>query len=131
MPGLAREGLDAAGGAQRAGGQGAVHANGARVVVLGDPVAGHGEPPHAAPVMATCSPRASPSAARATPQAAATPPAAAPMCMRGEWKAFDNDQRAAGGGGAPIIIGANDDVSNELQKQAIRRSNRRHGWYRT
>ena len=37
MPGIAREGLDAAGGTQRAGGQGSVHANGARVVVLGDP----------------------------------------------------------------------------------------------
>jgi uncharacterized Zn-binding protein involved in type VI secretion len=55
MPGLAREGLDAAGGAQLAGGQASVHANGARVVVLGDPVAGHGEPPHAAPVMAEAS----------------------------------------------------------------------------
>jgi uncharacterized Zn-binding protein involved in type VI secretion len=55
MPGLAREGLDAAGGTQLAGGQGSVHANGARVVVLGDPVAGHGEPPHAAPVMAQAS----------------------------------------------------------------------------
>ena len=55
MPGIAREGLDAAGGAQRAGGQASVHANGALVVVLGDPVAGHGEPPHAAPVMAQAS----------------------------------------------------------------------------
>ena len=55
MPGLAREGLDAAGGAQLAGGQASVHANGARVVVLGDPVAGHGPPPHAAPVMAQAS----------------------------------------------------------------------------
>jgi uncharacterized Zn-binding protein involved in type VI secretion len=55
MPGLAREGLDAAGGAQLAGGQASVHANGARVVVLGDPVAPHGEPPHAAPVMAEAS----------------------------------------------------------------------------
>lgn len=55
MPGLAREGLDAAGGTQRAGGQGSVHANGARIVVLGDPVAGHGEAPHAAPVMTQAS----------------------------------------------------------------------------
>ncbi|HVG82365.1 MAG TPA: PAAR domain-containing protein, partial [Methylomirabilota bacterium] len=55
MPGIARKGLDAAGGVQLAGGQGSVHANGARVVVLGDPVAGHGEPPHAAPVMAQAS----------------------------------------------------------------------------
>jgi uncharacterized Zn-binding protein involved in type VI secretion len=55
MPGIARDGLDAAGGAQLAGGQGSVHADGARVVVLGDPVAGHGEPPHAAPVMAQAS----------------------------------------------------------------------------
>jgi uncharacterized Zn-binding protein involved in type VI secretion len=55
MPGIARKGLDAAGGVQLAGGQGSVHANGARVVVLGDPVAPHGEPPHAAPVMAEAS----------------------------------------------------------------------------
>jgi uncharacterized Zn-binding protein involved in type VI secretion len=55
MPGLVREGLDAAGGTQLAGGQASVHANGARVVVLGDPVAGHGEPPHAAPVIAQAS----------------------------------------------------------------------------
>ena len=99
MPGLAREGLDAAGGVQLAGGQGSVHANGARVVVLGDPVAGHGEPPHAAPVMAQASATvfagAGPSAARATPQAAATPPAAAPMYMRGEWKSLSNRKRAS------------------------------------
>ena len=90
MPGLARQGLDAAGGAQLAGGQASVHANGARVVVLGDPVAGHGEPPHAAPVMAQASASVfaggRPSAARAMPRAAATPRAAAPMCMRGEWE---------------------------------------------
>ncbi|MCI0430676.1 MAG: hypothetical protein L0210_09070 [Rhodospirillales bacterium] len=55
MPGIARQGLDAAGGTQLAGGQNTVYANGARIVVLGDPVAGHGEAPHAAPVMATAS----------------------------------------------------------------------------
>jgi uncharacterized Zn-binding protein involved in type VI secretion len=55
MPGIARRGLDAAGGAQRGGGQGSVYADGALVVVLGDSVDGHGEGPHAAPVMAGAS----------------------------------------------------------------------------
>jgi uncharacterized Zn-binding protein involved in type VI secretion len=55
MPGIAREGFDAAGGAQLAGGQSRVHANGALVVVLGDPVAGHGDAPHSAPVMVAAS----------------------------------------------------------------------------
>jgi uncharacterized Zn-binding protein involved in type VI secretion len=55
MPGIVRKGLDAAGGTQLAGGQATVYADGVRVVVLGDPVAGHGESPHAAPVMATAS----------------------------------------------------------------------------
>jgi uncharacterized Zn-binding protein involved in type VI secretion len=55
MPGIVRKDLDAAGGAQRAGGQGSVYADGALVVVLGDPVAGHGEAPHAAPIMAGAS----------------------------------------------------------------------------
>lgn len=55
MPGIARKDLDAAGGVQLAGGQNTVYANGARVVVLNDPVAGHGDAPHAQPVMANAS----------------------------------------------------------------------------
>ncbi len=55
MPGIARQGLDAAGGTQIAGGQATVYANGVLVVVLGDPVAGHGDAPHAQPVMASAS----------------------------------------------------------------------------
>ncbi|MCI0429457.1 MAG: hypothetical protein L0210_02790 [Rhodospirillales bacterium] len=55
MPGIARQGLDAAGGTQLGGAQITVYANGALVVLLGDPVAGHGPAPHAAPVMATAS----------------------------------------------------------------------------
>ncbi len=55
MPGIARQGLDAAGGTQLAGGQATVYANGALVVLLGDAVAGHGQAPHAAPAMATAS----------------------------------------------------------------------------
>ena len=55
MPGIARRHLDAAGGTQLAGGQGTVHANGVLVVVLGDAVAGHGDAPHAAPVMVQAS----------------------------------------------------------------------------
>lgn len=53
MPGIAVKGLDAAGGAQIAGGQGFVTVAGALVVVLGDPVEPHGPPPHSpTPVMA-------------------------------------------------------------------------------
>ncbi len=55
MPGIARKTIDSAGGVQLAGGQVTVYANGALVVVLGDPVAGHGDPPHAAPVMVQAS----------------------------------------------------------------------------
>jgi uncharacterized Zn-binding protein involved in type VI secretion len=50
--GIAVQGLDSAGGAQLAGGQGFFRVEGALVVLLGDPVASHGLPPHAAPVMA-------------------------------------------------------------------------------
>jgi uncharacterized Zn-binding protein involved in type VI secretion len=50
--GIAVQGLDAAGGAQLNGGQSFFTVSGANVVLLGDPVAGHGLPPHAAPVMA-------------------------------------------------------------------------------
>lgn len=55
MPGIARKDLDAAGGAQLGGGQATVYADGALVIVLGDPVAGHGDAPHAAPAMASAS----------------------------------------------------------------------------
>lgn len=51
MTGIAVKGLDNAGGAQLAGGQGFFRVEGAAVVLLGDPVAGHGPAPHAAPVM--------------------------------------------------------------------------------
>ena len=50
--GIAVQGLDAAGGAQLAGGQSWFRVGGRLVVLRGDPVAGHGDPPHASPVMA-------------------------------------------------------------------------------
>jgi uncharacterized Zn-binding protein involved in type VI secretion len=50
--GIAVKGLDSAGGTQLAGGQSFFSVENALVVLLGDPVAGHGLPPHAAPVMA-------------------------------------------------------------------------------
>jgi uncharacterized Zn-binding protein involved in type VI secretion len=49
--GIAVKGLDSAGGIQLAGGQSGWTVEGADIVLLGDPVAGHGLPPHAAPVM--------------------------------------------------------------------------------
>jgi uncharacterized Zn-binding protein involved in type VI secretion len=49
--GIAVKGLDTAGGTQLNGGQSFFFVEGAPVVLLGDPVAGHGMPPHAAPVM--------------------------------------------------------------------------------
>ncbi len=52
MYGIARKNLDNAGGAQLAGQQNFVHAEGELVVLRGDPVQGHGVGPHAAPVMA-------------------------------------------------------------------------------
>lgn len=55
MPGVARVGVDAAGGTILGGGNSHVYCNGALVAVLGDGVAGHGIPPHAAPVMASAS----------------------------------------------------------------------------
>lgn len=51
MPGIARQGQDAAGGTI-VGGSGSVFANNSPVARIGDAVAGHGKPPHAAPVMA-------------------------------------------------------------------------------
>lgn len=52
MPGVAVKANDSAGGAQIAGGQTYVRAEGQLIVVLGDPVTPHGIFPHAAPVMA-------------------------------------------------------------------------------
>ena len=52
MPGIARVGLDSAGGAILGGGQSFVRVQGALWAVLGDAVAGHGDAPHAAPTMA-------------------------------------------------------------------------------
>lgn len=51
MPGITVKGSDSAGGTQLAGGQSEFIVNGQPVVVLGDPVAGHGEPPHTSPTM--------------------------------------------------------------------------------
>lgn len=54
MPGIAVRALDSAGGAQLAGGQDFVTAEGEPVVLLGDPVTPHGPPfpPHTGPIMA-------------------------------------------------------------------------------
>ena len=52
MPGITVKGLDSAGGVQLAGGQSAFTVNGQPVVVKGDPIVGHGLPPHSGPVMA-------------------------------------------------------------------------------
>ena len=46
MAGIAVQSEDSAGGAQLAGGQDFVRVGGKRVVVLGDPVEPHGDPPH-------------------------------------------------------------------------------------
>lgn len=56
MAGIAVVGADSAGGTQLGGGQSFVTVEGMLVVVLGDPVAGHGQPPHASPVMAQGTP---------------------------------------------------------------------------
>jgi uncharacterized Zn-binding protein involved in type VI secretion len=50
MPGICRDGVDAAGGALIKT-QATVLANGEKVIVDNDPVTGHGPPPHVAPVM--------------------------------------------------------------------------------
>ena len=49
--GIAVRQLDAAGGAQLAGGQSFFKVSGQPVIVLGDPLAAHGEGLHATPVM--------------------------------------------------------------------------------
>jgi uncharacterized Zn-binding protein involved in type VI secretion len=51
MPGIARVGVDAAGGTLLAGGNGNVYVNGALIEVQGGPVQGHGIGPHASPTM--------------------------------------------------------------------------------
>ena len=51
MPGVARVGVDSAGGIILGGNQSTVYVNGALAAVIGDAVAGHGDPPHAAPTM--------------------------------------------------------------------------------
>ena len=55
MPGIARVGVDSAGGVILGGGQSTVRVNGARAAVLGDAVAPHGDPPHKAAVMVQAS----------------------------------------------------------------------------
>jgi len=52
MPGIARVGIDSAGGVITGGMQGLVTINGAPVSVVGDDVAGHGTGSHAGPKMA-------------------------------------------------------------------------------
>ena len=51
MPGVAVNTLDSAGGQQLAGGATFFKVEGQPIVVVGDPVAGHGTGAHAAPVM--------------------------------------------------------------------------------
>lgn len=55
MPGIARVGVDSAGGAITGGGQSTVYVNGALAAVLGDSVAPHGVGEHASAVMAEAS----------------------------------------------------------------------------
>lgn len=50
--GIAVKGSDSAGGTQLAGGQSKWKVEGQPIVLLGDPVAGHGDAPHSGPVMA-------------------------------------------------------------------------------
>jgi len=56
MPGIARKSVDSAGGTQLNGGQDFCRCESQLIVLLGDPVTGHGPAPHAAPVMAQGSP---------------------------------------------------------------------------
>lgn len=51
MPGVSRVGVDSAGGTILGPGVPSVVVNGSPVSVIGDAVAGHGDPPHSAPVM--------------------------------------------------------------------------------
>lgn len=50
--GIAVKSTDSAGGTQLAGGQSFFKVEEEHVVLLGDPIAGHGIPPHDSPVMA-------------------------------------------------------------------------------
>ena len=52
MPGIARVGVDSAGGIILGGGQSTVFVNGSLAAVIGDAVAGHGLGIHAGPTMA-------------------------------------------------------------------------------
>jgi len=54
--GIARKTIDSAGGAQLGNQNTTVFVNGYEAIVLNDKVAGHGKPPHSAPVMSTASP---------------------------------------------------------------------------
>lgn len=56
MPGIARVGVDTAGGTILGGGQSTVFVNGSLVAVIGDAVQGHGSGPHGSPVMVEGSP---------------------------------------------------------------------------
>lgn len=56
MQGISRVGIDSAGGLIVGALQDFVRVEGALWAVLGDPVQGHGDAPHAAPVMAQGSP---------------------------------------------------------------------------
>lgn len=51
MPGITVKALDSAGGTQLAGQQSTWTVNGQPMVLLGDPIAPHGLPPHTAAVM--------------------------------------------------------------------------------
>lgn len=51
MPGIARVGVDTAGGTIIGGGQSTVFCNGSVVAVIGDRVQGHGKAPHSSPTM--------------------------------------------------------------------------------
>ena len=55
MPGIARVGIDSAGGTITGGGQSSVYVDGALAAVLGDAVAPHGPGLHAAATMAAAS----------------------------------------------------------------------------
>ena len=51
MPGITVKGMDSAGGTQIGGSGAPWTVDGQPIVLLGDPVAGHGKSPHDAPVM--------------------------------------------------------------------------------
>ena len=51
MTGIARVGVDTAGGIILGDGQSTVYCNGSLIAVIGDRVTGHGRAPHSSPVM--------------------------------------------------------------------------------